>query len=180
MRFYRSEYLSTAPEFTILAQVPAQVAPRRLTRVCTDPFPWRGQHSFRAVIVQDSYQPQEVIRNVGMVHFENDEPQPISLEIRNPLDTTQVISLTHSLVGLPKWQVDMPSAVTLGPGEAQTVDVTIRRPQAHAATLAPPPGDEGYVDIWTNTADGLILGGARLQVWEGPIRRIYMPLMARD
>ena len=177
VQFARSDRLSTVPAFTPFAEMVIQASAKGPTRICTPPFAWSGDRSFRATLLQEGYQPQAVIRSVGQLQFDEGAPQPFSLEVRNPLDAAQVISLTHRVVGLPGWQAETPAAVTLGPGASRMIDVRVTRPhRAQALTLGPPPGDAGYVDVWANTSDGRIIGGARLQVWQGPIRRMYLPL----
>jgi len=137
-----------------------------------------GYRSCQAIVRQAGYQDQIIQRHVALAPMaEGGSPRPVSLEVRNPLTTTAVLSLTHELIGLPGWRVEMPATVTLGPGEAVDVNVRFIPSQAEAAlAMDARPGDEGRMEIWTHTADGRIVGGAWLQVWQR-MMNVYLPLI---
>jgi len=156
-----SERLSTAPDIDEFLSVPVEVPGGGIARACSDLFVWTSDRSFEAIIQQDGYRDQTIHRHVAIAPmYENGEPRFVSLEVRNPLATTEEISLAYKLIGLPGWQVDMPDAITLEPGESVEVDVQLIPPEAKTR-----PGDEGRVEIWTHTPDGQLIGGAWIQVW---------------
>jgi hypothetical protein len=176
-----SDHLSTTPSITEFFTLPVEVPAAGISRVCSEPFVWTGDRSFQSIIRQAGYRDQSIRRHVAMAPMsDSDSPRPVSLEVGNPLITSEVISLTHSLVGLPGWQVEMPAAVTLGPGEALGVNVQLTPPQVAALAADARPGDEGRVEIWAHTVDGQVVGGAWLQVWKRTeAYPVYTPLIIK-
>jgi hypothetical protein len=90
-------------------------------------------------------------------------PYVVSLEVRNPLETAEEITLARTLVGLDGWEVNMLDGVGLGGGDAAEVEVT----------LLPPPleeygtwfvGDESYLKVWAYASDDRLIGGAWIRV----------------
>jgi hypothetical protein len=91
------------------------------------------------------------------------EPFAVFLEVRNPLESAQEITLARKLVGLNGWMLEMPDTIGLGPGEGLGIDVILTPPPPESGQ-PPFAGDETYLEIWAYTVEEQLVGGARIQV----------------
>jgi hypothetical protein len=92
------------------------------------------------------------------------EPISVLMEVRNPLESAQEITLARKLVGLNGWTLVMPDTIGLGAGEGVGIDVVLTPPPPD---FGQPPfaGDETYLEIWAYTEEEQLIGGARIQVF---------------